>query len=162
MGHAKQPTSKPVRDPDVPPTVDSQTATVESSFECLGFGRIGGGKSRNVIDTGIRNPDPVLLVDAKMERRCKRLTGPLSSPDGRAAVGTKRCCPLAPAKVDTESHAKQRMATHMPEGLFKNRPRFCHSRVADTGGRASYDPVIQRPDARSRYVARLQAVSSQN
>src|SRR5262252_7889817 len=86
----------------------------------------------------------------------------LSSPDGRAAVGTKRCCPLAPAKVDTESHAKQRMATHMREGLFKNRPRFCHSRVADTGGRASYDPVIQRPDARSRYVARLQAVSSQN
>src|SRR5215475_4005010 len=75
MGRAYQIAAKTVGDPHISLAIDTKTATAESSFECLDLSRIGGGESRNVIDTGIGNPDPVLLVDAEMERRLKGLAG---------------------------------------------------------------------------------------
>src|SRR5215472_5883198 len=75
MGHTDYTVAKSVSDPHVSLTVDTKTATAESSFECLDLGRIGGGESSNVVDTGIRNPDPVLLVDAEVERRPKGFAG---------------------------------------------------------------------------------------
>ena len=72
MGHAKQPTAEPVGDPDIALAVDAKTATVESGLEVLDLARIGGGEARDVVDAAIGHPDPVLLVDAEVERRSER------------------------------------------------------------------------------------------
>ena|SRR5215813_1403279 len=73
MGHTQQATSKPIGDPDVPLTIDAQTLLSNPVLNVPALVGAAAGKSRDVVEAGIRNPDPVLLVDAEMERRLKRL-----------------------------------------------------------------------------------------
>src|SRR5262245_31951738 len=72
VGHhelASERVSKPVRHPDVSPTVDAEAAATPAGREFFGLARIGSRKSRDMRANGIRHPDAVLLVDAEMEGR---------------------------------------------------------------------------------------------
>ena len=73
MHHAEQPVAEPVGDPYVALAVDGEAAAVVADLEILGLARIGGGKSRDVVDAAVAHPNPVLLVDGEMERGAKRL-----------------------------------------------------------------------------------------
>src|SRR5262249_18547062 len=72
VGHAHQPIAEPVGDPYVALAVDVKTAVDDSGLEVFGFARIRGREARHVI-AGVRDPDPILLVDGKMEWRAECL-----------------------------------------------------------------------------------------
>src|SRR5262249_57293734 len=55
-------------------TVDTKPAATPTSAELFCFARIRGGKTRYVTASGIRDPNPVLLINAQMERRPKRFS----------------------------------------------------------------------------------------
>src|SRR5215475_12764139 len=67
--------AEPVSDPDVALAVDVQTAVDDSGLEIFGFARICGREARHFI-AGVRDPDPILLVDGEVkwpEERLARL-----------------------------------------------------------------------------------------
>src|SRR5215475_3838215 len=67
--------AEPVGDPYVALAVDVQTAVDDSSLEILGFARIRSREARHFI-AGVRDPDPILLIDGEMkwpEERLARL-----------------------------------------------------------------------------------------
>src|SRR5262245_51293518 len=66
--------AEPVSDPDVALAVDVETAVDDSGLEVFGFARIRGRKARHLI-AGVRDPDPILLVDGKVKWPEERLTG---------------------------------------------------------------------------------------
>src|SRR5215831_5935572 len=74
-GHAQQPIAKPVGDPYVALAVDVETAVDESGPEIFSFARISGREARHFI-AGVRDPDPILLIDGEVkwpEERLARL-----------------------------------------------------------------------------------------
>src|SRR5262245_22358202 len=64
--------AEPVGDPYVALTVDVKTAVDDSGLEIFGFARIRRGEARHFI-AGVRDPDPILLVDGKVEWPEERL-----------------------------------------------------------------------------------------
>src|SRR6516164_7417251 len=64
--------AKPVGDPYVALAVDVETAVDYSGLEIFGFARISDREARHFI-VGIRNPDPILLVDGEVKWREERL-----------------------------------------------------------------------------------------
>src|SRR5271165_2225139 len=71
--HAQQARAKPIGHPDVALAVDVHPAVVDSGGEVLSLARIRGGKSRNVGEAAVGNPNPILLVDGEMKWRFERL-----------------------------------------------------------------------------------------
>src|SRR5215831_19712957 len=71
-GHAEQPIAEPVGDPYVALAVDVQTAVDDSGLEVFGLARIRGGEARHLI-AGVRDPDPILLIDGEVKRPEERL-----------------------------------------------------------------------------------------
>src|SRR5262245_58605160 len=72
VGHAQQPMAEPVGDPHVTLAVDVETAVDDSGLEIPGFAWIRGRKARHFI-AGVRDPDPILLVDGEVKRAKERL-----------------------------------------------------------------------------------------
>src|SRR5262245_11542467 len=64
--------AEPVGDPYVALAVDVETAVDDSGLEAVGFARIRGREARHLI-AGVRDPDPILLVDRKVKRPEERL-----------------------------------------------------------------------------------------
>src|SRR5215510_14377945 len=64
--------AEPVGDPYVALAVDVKTAVDDSGPEIFGFARIRGGEARYFI-TGVRDPDPILLIDGKVKWSEERL-----------------------------------------------------------------------------------------
>src|SRR5262245_65012729 len=67
--------AEPVGDPYVALAVDVETAVHDSCLEVFDFARIRGGEARHFI-AGIRDPDPILLIDGEVkwpEERLARL-----------------------------------------------------------------------------------------
>src|SRR5262252_7389045 len=67
--------AEPVSDPYVALAVDVQTAVGDSGPEIVGFARIRGREARHFI-AGVRDPDPILLIDGEVkwpEERLARL-----------------------------------------------------------------------------------------
>src|SRR5262247_2353385 len=67
--------AEPVGNPNVALAVDVETAVDDSGLEIVGFARIRGRKARHFI-AGVRDPDPILLIDGEVkwpEERLARL-----------------------------------------------------------------------------------------
>src|SRR5262252_4793779 len=64
--------AEPVSDPYVALAVDVETAVEDSGLEIFGFARIRGREARHFI-AGVRDPDPILLINGEVERRRERL-----------------------------------------------------------------------------------------
>src|SRR5499425_2431653 len=67
--------TEPVGDPDVALAVDVKTAVDECGLEIFGLARIRGREARHFI-TGVRDPDPILLINGEVkwpEERLARL-----------------------------------------------------------------------------------------
>src|SRR5262249_50907217 len=64
--------AEPVGDPYVALAVDVETAVDDCGLEIFGLARIRGRKARHFI-AGVRDPDPILLVDDKVEWSEERL-----------------------------------------------------------------------------------------
>src|SRR5215468_1834462 len=64
--------AEPIGDPYVALAVDVETAVYDSGLEIFGFARIRGREARHLI-AGVRDPDPILLVDGKVEWPEERL-----------------------------------------------------------------------------------------
>ena len=67
-----QPSAEAIGNPNVPLAVNGKTAIVDPGLEILGLARISGREARDMIDTAIGHPNPVLLVDAEVKWRSKR------------------------------------------------------------------------------------------
>src|SRR5215510_11230828 len=68
--------AEPVGDPYVALAVDVKTAVDDSGPEIFGFARVRGREARHFI-AGVRDPDPILLIDGKVkwpEERLARLS----------------------------------------------------------------------------------------
>src|SRR5215510_10767120 len=68
--------AEPVGDPYVALAVDVKTAVGDSGPEIFGFARVRGREARHFI-AGVRDPDPILLIDGKVkwpEERLARLS----------------------------------------------------------------------------------------
>src|SRR5499426_1843783 len=77
--------AEPVGDPYVALAVDVETAVDDAGLEILGFARIRGREARHFI-AGVRDPDPILLIDGEVkwpEERLARL-GTLAFADDSA------------------------------------------------------------------------------
>src|SRR5215467_10373804 len=64
--------AEPVSDPYVALAVDVETAVEDSGLEIFGFVRIRGREARHFI-SGVRDPDPILLINGEVERCRERL-----------------------------------------------------------------------------------------
>src|SRR5262250_993336 len=67
--------TEPVGDPDVALAVDVKTAVDVCGLEIFGLGRISGREARHLI-AGVRDPDPILLINGEVkwpEERLARL-----------------------------------------------------------------------------------------
>src|SRR5215472_9142800 len=64
--------AEPVGDPYVALAVDVETTVDDSGLEILGFARIRGGEARHFV-AGVRDPDPILLIDGEVKRPEERL-----------------------------------------------------------------------------------------
>src|SRR5215470_15099102 len=64
--------AEPVGDPYVALAVDVQTAVDDSGLEIFGFARIRGREARHLI-AGVRDPDPLLLINSQVKRADERL-----------------------------------------------------------------------------------------
>ena len=68
----------------LPPAIDAKSAAAVAGLEFLDLARIRSGKSRDMRAKGIGDPDPVLLIDAKVEwsyERLARFDGPTLADD---------------------------------------------------------------------------------
>src|SRR5271165_3769627 len=105
MCHAEQTAAKTVCHPDVALAVDGQSAAVEPDLEVLGFARVGGRETRDVIDAAVRHPYPVLLIYGQMEwcrerlARLRRISLANNPAFRQIAVGEMNQLPL----LDTEN-----------------------------------------------------------
>src|SRR5262249_39636999 len=57
-----------IRDPHVAAAIDREPAAAEAALELLRLRRVGRGEPRDVVASGVRDPDPILLIDAEMKR----------------------------------------------------------------------------------------------
>src|SRR5215510_9784806 len=67
--------AEPVRDPYVALAIDVQAAVDDCGLEILGLARVRGREARHLI-TGVRDPDPILLINGEVkwpEERLARL-----------------------------------------------------------------------------------------
>src|SRR5215469_11317214 len=64
--------AEPVGDPYVALAVDVKTAVDDSGPEIFGFARIRGRKTRHFV-AGVRDPDPILLINGEVKWREERL-----------------------------------------------------------------------------------------
>src|SRR5262245_24395105 len=64
--------AEPVGDPYVALAVDVQTAVDDAGLEIFGFARIRGREARHFI-AGVRDPDPILLINGEMKWSEERL-----------------------------------------------------------------------------------------
>src|SRR5215813_9393363 len=64
--------AEPVGDPYVALAVDVETAVDDAGLEIFGLARIRGREARHFI-AGVRDPDPILLIDGEVKRPEERL-----------------------------------------------------------------------------------------
>src|SRR5262249_53917829 len=66
VGPAQSPIAEPVSDPNGPLAVYVKTGVDDSGPEIFGFARIRGKETRHFI-AGVRDPDPILLIDGEVK-----------------------------------------------------------------------------------------------
>src|SRR5215472_9571724 len=64
--------AEPIGDPYIALAVDVETAVDDSGPEIFGFARIRGREARHFI-AGVRDPDPILLINGEVKWREERL-----------------------------------------------------------------------------------------
>src|SRR5215831_1406283 len=112
--------AEPVGDPYVALAVDVETAVDDSGLEILGFTRIRDREARHFI-AGVRNPDPILLIDGKVkwpEERLARLGAIVFADDlplGPVALGNMYELALRDAESPHVAVRRDDDTLHQPE-----------------------------------------------
>src|SRR5262249_25927732 len=159
VGHAQQLIAEPIGDPYIALAVDVETAVDDSGLEILDLRWIRGREARHFI-TGVRDPDPILLIDGEVkwpEERLARLGAVAFADDptlGPVTLGEIYELALR----DTESpHVAARRdddALHQPElPIEGDTLRRCQrlavlvehrNRLASIGGKPRVVPGVHR------------------
>src|SRR5215470_4358070 len=112
--------AEPVSNPYVALTVDVHTAVADSGLEVFGLARIRGGEARHFI-AGVRNPDPILLIDGEVkwpEERLARLGAVAFADDpapGPVTLGDVHELALRDAESPHVAARRGDDALHQPE-----------------------------------------------
>src|SRR5262249_61804455 len=67
--------AEPVRDPDVALAVHVETASAITGLERVNVARVGGGETGDEVASGIRDPNPALMVESSVKRTQKCFAG---------------------------------------------------------------------------------------
>src|SRR5499425_548946 len=140
-----------VRDPYVALAVDVQTAVDDSSLEILGFARIRSREARHFI-AGVRDPDPILLIDGEMkwpEERLARLGAVAFADDpapGPVTLGNVHELALRDAESPHVAVRRGDDALHQPElAIEGDTLRRCQRLAVLVEHRNRLAPISRKP-----------------
>src|SRR5262250_682226 len=143
--------AEPVGDPYVAPAVDVQTAVDDCGLEIVGFARIRGREARYLV-AGVRDPDPILLIDGEMkwpEERLARLCAVAFADDsapGPVTLGNVHELALRDAESPHVAVRRGDDALHQPElAIEGDTLRRCQRLAVLVEHRNRLAPISRKP-----------------